>query len=70
MDYEMTKRKRRSQTRIPGLRRLPGWTCLHPNLKRTILKEALKFNCSPSFVIATALGNFFDMHYEKYYEGD
>ena len=45
-----------TQPRIPGILRLPKGSSLLPKLAKAVEKEAKRWDCSPSFVIATALG--------------
>ena len=57
----------RIQRRIKGIRRLPAFSSLHPKLKEIILHDARKFDVSPSFVMATALGEFFKVRMQEDY---
>jgi hypothetical protein len=59
----------RIQPRLKGIKRMPSFSSLHPKLKEIILHDAHKFDVSPSFVIATALAEFFNFKNQpKYFE--
>lgn len=49
--------------------RTPKSSGLHPKVARIVNQTAREFNCSKSFVIATALSEFFKVKEEgKFYE--
>jgi len=59
---------RMRQRAIRGGRR-SVFSCIHPKIRVRIQKDAQRFNVFPSFVIATALENFYgEMYTEKFYE--
>ena len=49
--------KRRSQPRIPGLRRIPRHSGLLPELDRKVKQLAIEHDVSPSWVVATLLAD-------------
>jgi hypothetical protein len=55
------------QPRIKGIKRMPSFSSLHPELKKIILSDARRFKCSPSFVMATALAEFFKFRAQPKY---
>lgn len=57
----------RIQPRLKGIKRMPAWTSLHPKLRSIIIHDARKFDCSPSFVVATALSEFFKFRLQPDY---
>lgn len=56
------------QTRIPGLRRVPGHAAQHPKVEAAIAATARKFNVSKSWVRATALAHYFNISEQEDYK--
>lgn len=61
----MKRRKRKAtikaQPRIPGLRRIPAGTCMHPALERAILREMAVHGVRRSYVLADCAARVLDV---------
>lgn len=60
----------RTQKPIKGKIRIPQASRVDNHIHREIEKLAAKFDCSKSFVVATALADTFGIEIERYYELD
>lgn len=65
-DKMNSKTQTRTQTRIKGIRRIPSATCILPQLRSEVEYCSHHFKVSRSFVIATALADYFGFDGEKF----
>lgn len=54
-------KKLRTQPRIPGVRRIPGYNCLLPVVRQNLLEIAKAENKSLSWVIAEVVNRYFGL---------
>ena len=63
------KRAQFAQPRIPGLRRVPTWGGLHPDVRRAVERDAARFGVSRSWVLSVAVATAMGIelsHKERY----
>ena len=57
----MTKRRFKSQPRIPGLTRTPSYASVLPDVDKRVEKDAAAYGVSKSWVRATILAEFYNI---------
>jgi hypothetical protein len=60
--------RRMRQPTIRGMHRLPKLSCLEPRIADAVQREADKFNCYPSYIIAVNLAIAFGIDLDNTYK--
>lgn len=55
------KHTKRRQPRIAGLRRNPLFSCVDPRILNAVIRDSIRWDASPSWIIATALAAFYSV---------